>query len=498
MLPLRPESDIRPPHLHPLDFLKHKPHPTRNVSTAGLGNVQSQEKSCSLKPCIEDDHLIIQKRGAHGRVNSSLRHDSSWSPESSFQSSGATASVSTGQYSQSINAPLRRVFSPKILGKLHSLSHDISLPLRLFSKDRSREASCSLSGSTPDPMILSTDHVISSRLASFESSINNECPPCRHSQLACVPVNLGQRYDCVLPPCLLAPNVTITPETSTLSNGEQSLWAAIEIKANFNCPRIHGAANLSVDSSLGSNDSDSSRYEDPALQLDGNLYDMQLDIRPLSGCKLLRLIGRAGSKTMSRHGENVADTRLLYSRLDSGSRILVLAQIQLPRRVPSLDDGPTSRSTIMEDLQFDLGVLLVKYVDVRLSYHHSEFPSIRSRSGTNGFQTQQTKLETSAIGIVRQRNRYSIWSSESTTTENHLAPILVSHWGFTRASEFMQEIKITPAGQLKLGEIKTKNYSNESVPGVPQTSLPPAIPQRRTSLQRDLTLAAEADPAQSI
>lgn len=119
--------------------------------------------------------------------------------------------------------------------------------------------------------------------------------------------------------------------------------------------------------------------------------------------------------------------------------MLVLAKVQIDRRrLGRLERPITHRSdALIADIENTLEAALdVKYLRVRLRYNHSGFPASGSLTPTKGAVACQTRLETSAIGVISQRAlRFPRDFSPVSMSESSLSGIVASYWGPFRAGQ---------------------------------------------------------------
>lgn len=84
----------------------------------------------------------------------------------------------------------------------------------------------------------------------------------------------------------------------------------------------------------------------------------------------------------------------------------------------------------MEDLEAELGNSHVEYIEVRLSYRHSAFPTSRDVDiQADGMLSIQSKVETVAMASVKLHNMMSPWSPPPPPepTPNPLLPLIEGH-----------------------------------------------------------------------
>ncbi|KAK3943891.1 hypothetical protein QBC46DRAFT_351178 [Diplogelasinospora grovesii] len=296
-------------------------------------------------------------------------------------------------------------------------------------------------------------------------------------------------------PSVLAPRIVVTPEIKALDEDTATLWAAIQLSTTIFQPEV---PNYKVLDS-GSARSDVFKY--------GCLYDVSVEVLPTSNTAIVEVLE-----------DESRPIRTLYP----GSRLLVVACV----RFLSRDAPPRSRKhsrqksdDLMEDLEYQLGSGMMEYLQVRLTYRHSAFTQQQQqyhsemdasfeRDGVTGLQT---KVETTAVAVIKRHNSSSLWSPRPKAPSqlaNPLFEIFASHWGTDQASDVMRRIimastaltqaLVIPQAQtnplttpppktkqtqhLKEGRHVGSDGSEQTVK--PPTREAPPIPRQQTSLQR--------------
>ncbi|KAI0183207.1 hypothetical protein EV127DRAFT_353160, partial [Xylaria flabelliformis] len=187
---------------------------------------------------------------------------------------------------------------------------------------------------------------------------------------------------------LLVPHVSITPEVQTFNNSISTVWATIEISVRLSRPHI--------DDMLDANTEDSSLLSNPlrvgSVSRFGYLYNLQADVFPTSQTAILEVI--AGDRK-----------RLL----NLGSTILVLAKVQIDCRRRQNPQGDMIRKSneLIADLESELGLDHIKYLQVCLQYHHSGFSTSNNATPIDGTIDCQTQLKTTTTGVIEQHALHS-------------------------------------------------------------------------------------------
>lgn len=108
----------------------------------------------------------------------------------------------------------------------------------------------------------------------------------------------------------------------------------------------------------------------------------------------------------------------------------------------------------MEDLELQLGDLRTNYMEVRVSYSHSAFPSYADADSMSGISTIQSTMNTTAAATLKQYNGLSPWSPYPAPAPNTLFQLIAQHWGNEKATEAMQKMlsqRSTPRKPAKGG-----------------------------------------------
>ncbi|KAI1752613.1 hypothetical protein F4782DRAFT_540271 [Xylaria castorea] len=361
-------------------------------------------------------------------------------------------------------------------------------PLRWFSRQRTSSSgttcrryssqSCSLSsdqssiGQSPSTGFLDEISTLEPResrsLAHMDTSFSS------------MPTSAGYSDDCHL----LVPHISITPEVQTFNNSISTVWATIEISVRLSRPY--------TDKILDANLEDSSLLSNPlrvgSVSRFGYLYNLQVDVFPTSQTAIIEVI--------------VDKKRLL----NLGSTILVLAKVRIDCRQRQQPHGAMIRKSneLIADLESELGLAHIKYLQVCLQYHHSGFSTSNNATPTDGAIDCQTQLKTTATGVIDQHALHSpLSTSHVRASENSLFDIVASYWGPLRANDiFSQKThradsvvanNTTLINNHKAIAAKDSFTHQMTTPFNPFTSLP----QRQANLQPP-SLEQEDDPARRI
>ncbi|RYP11029.1 hypothetical protein DL765_007905 [Monosporascus sp. GIB2] len=288
-------------------------------------------------------------------------------------------------------------------------------------------------------------------------------------------------------PYLLVPNISITPEARTLNDVQSSMWVAIEISGQLSKPSapdaVHGTQGLNNFMPVHHGGGGLSRY--------GYLYDIKIDVLPTARSSVTDIIDD--------------DTRII----SPGSSLLILAYVEVDASKPPQASGKRKiePDDLIADLEFQLGSVKTEYVQVRLRYCHSGFPMLEDVSTTSGISSRQSRLETTAVGVVKQHSTTSIWSPRPTPPSNALFPIIASHWGPGRAHDVMNKIMPRRSSPRRIPKSNSRSMTNvrgsENSPQTPVRTgkgVPVRVPQRKASLgqQQQSNPDDAMDPARKI
>ncbi|KAF5021000.1 hypothetical protein F66182_6981 [Fusarium sp. NRRL 66182] len=256
------------------------------------------------------------------------------------------------------------------------------------------------------------------------------------------------------PACLLAPQVTITPEVCALETGCHVLWAAIEVSTRpWLIPKRRnqpGAHWERPDLFMDVSELPEYNQQNP-VEPDG-LYDLSIQVLPTEKSSIIRIL------------QNQSFPK---SHLHPGSSVLLLAQIQIHVEMNGQREkkGPCRNNSddLIEALEMELGDSDVRYMAVRLSYRHSAFPT------------------SSDIGIA---------NDEMFSMNNKIETVATAS-GVEDAQEVSRHIEASRYAQLEAKQPTRSLWLRlkEPVPWIQMQppldqSQTPVIPLRHASLQR--------------
>jgi hypothetical protein len=174
----------------------------------------------------------------------------------------------------------------------------------------------------------------------------------------------------------------------------------------------------------------------------------------------------------------------------------VLAKVKIDRRrlrQPGRHLVQKSNELIA-DIESQLGSTGIRYLEVHLRYQHSGFPLSHSTAPTDGTANCQTRLETTATGIIKEQALHPPWGLPCVGTgESSLLDLVASHWGPLRANEiFFRE---TSPQVDSIVATNTAHY--DSLKKMDRTWSPFAnVPQRQVTPQN--SSPGQEDPARKI
>ncbi|KAI0914935.1 hypothetical protein F4823DRAFT_1971 [Ustulina deusta] len=285
---------------------------------------------------------------------------------------------------------------------------------------------------------------------------------------------------------LLVPRISITPEVQTATNVISTVWAAIEISAQLSHPYTNGMLN----SRSGNSFLLSNPLRAGSVSRFGSLYNLQVDVIPVPQTAVVKVIQDNNKRC-----------------LGLGSSMLILAKIQIDHRWRQPDRAMAQKSNeLIADLERRLGAAIIKYLQVRLRYHHSGFPASTHPAPTDGTTDWQTQLETTVTGVIKKQVLHSpSGSSYSSTSESALFGIVASYWGPLRANEILSEetsrqtnsALIANNATLASNKKTTKTENSLTYQIATEPSPFTRLPRSQVSLQAS-SLDQGEDPARKI
>ncbi|CAJ2513587.1 Uu.00g017060.m01.CDS01 [Anthostomella pinea] len=290
-------------------------------------------------------------------------------------------------------------------------------------------------------------------------------------------------------PYMLVPHISITPEIRTLEEGQSSVWAAIKISGQLSSPGTEHTVNPTPNASNGDPCFMPVHHGGAALSQYGYLYDLRVDILPT-----------AQSTIIDQLDDNLTRT------IKPGSSMLVLAHIRLSAPQPQRYKGtPEDESNdLIADLEYQLGGVRAKYLQVRVKYCHSGFPALKQTSLTESVSTCETRLETAATGVIERRSSMSAWSPRLMPSCNPLLGIIASHWGPVRATEVFRKIVAhrtspqLPDLNSHMDTLQARELEDTIATPISTRKGPPVrVPRRQASLGR-ASPDDDVDPARKI
>lgn len=113
----------------------------------------------------------------------------------------------------------------------------------------------------------------------------------------------------------------------------------------------------------------------------------------------------------------------------------------------------------MADLESHLGDSQMPYMKVRITYSHSAFSDYFGHEILVGVSQRCTKLETTAIGALKQHNRRSAWSPQPIYSTESINCVMQKHWSDGMSAEWLQKIKNSRVG---VNEVQRKESATAS------------------------------------
>ncbi|KAI1175348.1 hypothetical protein F4777DRAFT_330285 [Nemania sp. FL0916] len=229
---------------------------------------------------------------------------------------------------------------------------------------------------------------------------------------------------------LLVPRISVTPEIQWSQGGISEVWAAVEVSIQLCRPYSDSIPNSHPD--------DSTLLSNPLRQGSvsrfGYIDNLQLDVFPVPQTAIIDVVR--------------GDT----NRLNLGSTILMLVKVQINHRQPQQPDRGTNRnsSELIDDIESELGVDVIRLVQVCLRYQHSGFPACHSLAPTYGTVDCQTRLATTAIGVI-ERQAFTMPVNRSPRGGSSLFGIVASYWGPFRAQQIFCRTTFNPTNSTVTG-----------------------------------------------
>lgn len=198
---------------------------------------------------------------------------------------------------------------------------------------------------------------------------------------------------------LLTPQITVTPENSSIDAGNCSLWVAVEVSGVLRNADKDQVIELRSTGPMSAQLSGMCPFICQCLTHTerlihklagiwryGYLHSMRIDILPARNCFITELVGDLHNGDPLRVGE----TRL------------ILARVSLCRTMASPHIKESSSEELIADLENDLGGTLTPYLNVRLTYKHSGFLNYEiPLLASDGMNSHTTQLQTDASAVIR-------------------------------------------------------------------------------------------------
>lgn len=404
--------------------------------------------------------------------------DNSWDPVTpkprKIPVSRRSSSYQTGQ-----------AVSPTFLEKLRSLS----TRRVLSSKTTRRRHDSRVSSESSDRSMFSDESVVSGSCDQSSLIIDPE-PPIYLNEFEAHSLdgnsfsNDQALYGSNLDPYMLVPHVSITPESNTLDDGQSSVSVAIEISRQLSQPRAGNSDYDSMHTGVTQPPFIPAHNCDASLSRYGYLYNIKVDILPTAESSVIDLIGDTVVRTIS-----------------PGSRLLILACIRLgAAKVYKPRLAKRSSENLIADIEYQLGNVSTEYVQVRVNYCHSGFPTFGDALAQDGISAYHTRLETVTTGAIKRHNPASTWSPQPTPACSPLFAIIASHWGPARANDVMHRVTSNRSSLRRAPnwmDINQTYGSENTIRSPSRIGTAPPIPRRQASLKR-LSPEKIVDPARKI
>jgi len=131
------------------------------------------------------------------------------------------------------------------------------------------------------------------------------------------------------------------------------------------------------------------------------------------------------------------------------------------------------------------------YLKIKIDYSHSAFSDYSGTEILCGVSRRFTKIETTVIASLKRHNVSSAWSPPPVQSKDALRDIITRHWGEKKATKYIQHMRplrkptpsFSPYSSLRLKPKETR---------AALMSVPPHVPKRKASLQKDVVPRPEA------
>ncbi|KAI0409045.1 hypothetical protein F4802DRAFT_310268 [Xylaria palmicola] len=297
-----------------------------------------------------------------------------------------------------------------------------------------------------------------------------------------MPISVDCNDDCHL----LVPRLSVTAEVQTSNHAISTVWAAIEISVQLARPFTYSLPNQ--------NPNDGFLSPNPlrvgSVSRFGYLYNVQVDVFPVPGTAVIEVIQNNKERN-----------------LGLGSSMLVLAKVRIDHQGLRQPDRAIAQKSnkLIADLESELGVASIKYLQVRVRYCHSGFPKSSSVTPTGGTTDYQTQLETTATCVIDQQALNSpSCASPARSCLGSLAGIVASYWGPFRANEILSQETCHQSSSAVAADLTSAdNRRSTAAQDGPDyrkktdTSAYTPFPRRRVGLQAPSPEQGE-DPARKI
>ncbi|KAI1115344.1 hypothetical protein F5Y14DRAFT_133861 [Nemania sp. NC0429] len=220
---------------------------------------------------------------------------------------------------------------------------------------------------------------------------------------------------------LLVPHISVNAEVQSFNKAVSTVWVTIEISAQLSRPFMNDGLAPHPDNSLLL----SNPLRVGSVSRFGYLYNLQVDVLPVPQTTVIEVVQCHRPRS-----------------LNLGSSMLVLAKVQINRPQPrEFDRTPIQRpDELIADLESELRVPGIQYLQVRLRYHHSGFPALSSATPADGMADCRTSLETTVTAVLEQQALHlSTWQLPICPAESSLFGIVASYWGPLRANEIFSK-----------------------------------------------------------
>ncbi|KAM3471239.1 hypothetical protein MY8738_009405 [Beauveria namnaoensis] len=244
-------------------------------------------------------------------------------------------------------------------------------------------------------------------------------------------------------PHVLSPHISIYTNGHNRYFGQVHVWAAIEVSGILS--HAYSADGTGAKPAQP-------REDEHHLDLffkHGCLHDLKVEVLPVKGTAVLQVFHEHAFPT------------ILYA----GSKTLILAQIRINPELIARHVSKAHRrhksDELMADLESQLGDSQMPYMKVKVTYSHSAFSDYFGHEILVGVAQRCTKLETTAVGALKQHNVGSAWSPPPIYSLESIKSAMQRHWKADVVAKWLQRIKDSERAGIQKSTKQGENAAEE-------------------------------------